>query len=95
VRLVLAGHYHHHFAGALAGVPVLVAPAVANDTDVTGPYARERVLAGTGALLVDLAADGSVWSTPIRVPLPDDGRVVFDHDEARVAAIVAAAGRAD
>ncbi|WXF90471.1 metallophosphoesterase [Curtobacterium flaccumfaciens pv. flaccumfaciens] len=26
VRVVLAGHYHHHFAGSLAGVPVLVAP---------------------------------------------------------------------
>lgn len=95
VRVVLAGHYHHHFAGSLGGVPALVAPAVANDTDVAGPFERERVLAGTGALLVDLAADGGVWSTPIRVPLPGDGCVVFDHDAATVDAIVEAAGRAD
>jgi 3',5'-cyclic-AMP phosphodiesterase len=95
VRLVLGGHYHHHFAGTLGGVPVLVAPAVANDTDVAGPYERERVLVGTGALLVDLATDGTVWSTPIRVPRPDDGSVVFDHDEATVSRIAEGAGRPD
>jgi 3',5'-cyclic AMP phosphodiesterase CpdA len=94
VRVVLAGHFHHHFAGTLAGtgVPVLVAPGAANDTDVAGPYGVERASVGTGALVVDLGSDGSVWSTPVRVPMPDDGREVFRHDEDTVARIAEAAG---
>jgi 3',5'-cyclic-AMP phosphodiesterase len=95
VRLVLAGHYHHHFAGQLRGVPVLVAPAVANDNDLTDSYDRERALVGTGALIVDLAADGTVWSTPVRAIAPDEGRVVFELSEADVARIAAEAGRPD
>ena len=47
---------------------------------------------GTGALVVDVAADGTVWSTPVRVPLPDEGREVFVLDEEAVAAIAEAAG---
>lgn len=94
VRVVLAGHLHHHFAATLAdtGVPVLVAPGVANDTDVTGPYGVERATVATGALVVDVAEDGTVRSTPVRVPLPDEGRQVFRHDEDTVARIAAAAG---
>lgn len=92
VRVVLSGHYHHHFAGALAGVPVLVAPGVANDTDVAGAYERERALVGAGGLVVDVPTAGPVWSTPVRVPLPDEGREVFTFDEDRVAAIARGAG---
>jgi 3',5'-cyclic-AMP phosphodiesterase len=105
VRLVLSGHYHHHFAGALAGsesgasagsesgpVPVLVAPGVANDTVVTGPYDEERAVRGSGALVVDLAADGSVWSTPVRVVRPDDGLEALHHSASRVAEIAAQFG---
>jgi Icc protein len=92
VRVVLAGHYHHHFAGTIGDVPVLVAPGVVNDTDVAGPYEQERAVIGAGALVVDVPADGPVWSTPVRVPLPGDGTEVFVFDEATVARIVAEAG---
>ncbi|MBT2503548.1 metallophosphoesterase [Curtobacterium sp. ISL-83] len=93
VRVVLAGHYHHHFAGALAGVPVLVAPGVANDTDVAGPYEEESAFVQSGALVVDLAADGSVWSTPVRVPVVGVDRRAFHHDADTVRRIIEAAGR--
>lgn len=90
VRVVLAGHYHHHFAGSLAGVPVLVAPGVANDTDVTGPYDEEAAWVDAGALVVDLAEDGSVWSTPIRVPRPDADPLAFAFDADTVTRIIEA-----
>jgi len=91
VRVVLAGHYHHHFVGSLAGVPVLVAPGVANDTDVAGSYDEESAVAVSGALVVDLAADGGVWSTPVRVPGADVAPV-FRYDAETVGRIIAAAG---
>ncbi|MFJ7289899.1 metallophosphoesterase [Curtobacterium sp. NPDC098951] len=90
VRVVLAGHYHHHFAGSLAGVPVLVAPGVANDTDVTGPYEEESAYVDAGALVVDLAEDGSVWSTPIRVPRPDADPLAFALDADTVTRVIEA-----
>lgn len=90
VRVVLAGHYHHHFAGSLAGVPVLVAPGVANDTDVTGPYDEESAWVDAGALVVDLAEDGSVWSTPVRVPRPDADPLAFAFDADTVTRIIEA-----
>lgn len=90
VRVVLAGHYHHHFAGALAGVPVLVAPGVANDTDITGPYDEEAAYVDAGALIVDVAEDGSVWSTPVRVPRPDADPLAFAFDADTVARIIEA-----
>ncbi|WIB64292.1 metallophosphoesterase [Curtobacterium sp. MCBD17_040] len=92
VRVVLAGHYHHHMVGTITGVPVLVAPGVANDTDIAGVYERERILAGAGALVVDVPAEGTVLSTPVHVPVPDEGRELFTFDEARVARIAAESG---
>lgn len=89
VRVVLAGHYHHHFAGTFAGVPVLVAPGVANDTDVAGPWSEEAAFVDSGALVVDLAEDGSVWSTPLRVPRTEPDRLAFRFDPETVARIIA------
>jgi len=92
VRVVLAGHHHHHSAGSVGGVPVLVAPGVANDTDVIGPYGEESAYVGTGALVVDLAEDGTLWSTPVRVPVPASDTIAVHHDAASVARIIAVAG---
>lgn len=92
VRLVLGGHYHHHAAGSWSGVPVLVAPGVANDTDVVGAYDEESAHIDAGYLVVDLAEDGSVWSTPVRVPRPDVDPLAFHHDAETVARIIDAAG---
>jgi Icc protein len=92
VRVVLAGHYHRHVAGSLAGVPVLVAPAVANETDVCAPHGTERAVRGSGFLIVDLLPDGSVRSTPVRAHDEHDGDEVFVLDEEAVRTIAAAAG---
>lgn len=92
VRVVLAGHYHHHFAGSIGGVPVLVAPGVANDTDVAGPYGEETAYVGTGALVVDLAEDGSLWSTPVRVTVAAADSIAVHHDADAVARIIDAVG---
>ncbi|WP_144763151.1 metallophosphoesterase [Curtobacterium sp. 9128] len=92
VRVVLAGHYHHHFVGSIGGVPVLVAPGVANDTDVIGAYGEESAYIGTGALVVDLAEDGTLWSTPVRVPVAGADQVAVHHDADAVARIIAAVG---
>jgi len=100
VRVVLAGHYHHHVVGSAAGVPVVVAPAVANDTDVAAPVGTERAVRGSGFVVVDLlpvtgpgaAARDGVRSTPVRVAGPGDGDEVFALDEQQVLAIAAAAG---
>lgn len=92
VRVVLGGHQHHHAVGSLAGVPVLVAPAVANDTDVVGPWDEESAHVAAGALIVDVATDGSVWSTPVRVPDPDTDALAFALDAETVARIAEQAG---
>ena len=92
VRVVLAGHYHRHVVGSLGGVPVLVAPAVANETDVCAPHGTERAVRGSGFLIVDLLPDGTVRSTPVRVHDEHDGDEVFVLDEEAVRAIAAAAG---
>jgi Icc protein len=73
-------------------VPVLVAPGVANDTDVIGPYGEESAYVGTGALVVDLAEDGTLWSTPVRVPVPASDTIAVHHDAASVARIIDVAG---
>ncbi len=93
VRVVLGGHQHHHAVGSLGGVPVLVAPGVANDTDVVGPWDEESAWVDAGALIVDVAPDGSVWSTPVRVPRPDADPLAFALDAETVARIAAAAGK--
>ncbi|ROP78874.1 calcineurin-like phosphoesterase family protein [Frigoribacterium sp. PhB107] len=92
VRVVLAGHYHRPVVGSLAGVPVLAAPAVANETDVCAPHGTERAVRGSGFLIVDLLPDGSVRSTPVRVHDEHDGAEVFVLDEEAVRAIAVAAG---
>lgn len=92
VRVVLGGHQHHHAVGSLGGIPVLVAPSVANDTDVVGPYDEESAHVAAGALIVDIAPDGSVWSTPVRVPQPDADPLAFALDAETVARIAEQAG---
>lgn len=92
VRVVLGGHQHHHAVGSLGGIPVLVAPGVANDTDVVGPYDEESAHVAAGALVVDVAPNGSVWSTPVRVPQPDADPLAFALDAETVARIAEQAG---
>jgi 3',5'-cyclic AMP phosphodiesterase CpdA len=92
VRVVLAGHYHHHIVGHLAGIPVVVAPGVANDADVLAPVGTERAVRGSGFAVVEVSAAGTVRSTVVRAHDPRDGDEVFVLDEATVARIAAEAG---
>ena len=94
VRVVLAGHYHHFFAGRLGAVPVVVAPGIANDADVAAPHGTERAVRGSGFAVVDISAGGTVTVTTMRASAPGDGLEVFALDAATVDAIAAAAGPA-
>ncbi|MEN2736149.1 metallophosphoesterase [Microbacterium sp. X-17] len=94
VRLILAGHYHHALvtsAGA-GGIPVVVAPAVANTTDVLWPPPRERAERGSGFAVVELSGDGTVRAHFVRAPADDDGETVYDLDPDAIARIAADAG---
>lgn len=88
VRAVLSGHYHHPVATREAGIPVLVAPGVANTTDVLADPARERATRGSGFAVVDLPlAGGDPRVTVVAVPAPGDGDVLFDLTPEQVASI--------
>lgn len=86
VRLILAGHFHHGLATAAgpAGIPVVVAPAVANTTDVLWPPPHERAVRGAGFAWVQLPADGPVRAHFVTAPAPDDGETVYDLDAAAI-----------
>jgi 3',5'-cyclic AMP phosphodiesterase CpdA len=94
VRLILAGHYHHALitsAGA-SGIPVVVAPAVANTTDVLSPHGRERAVRGSGFAYIRVPAAGAVRAHIVTAPAPDDGGTVYDLDQAAIDRIAADAG---
>jgi len=94
VRLILAGHYHHALlteAGPRR-IPVVVAPAVANTTDVLWPPPRERAERGSGFAVIQLPIDGPVRAHVVRAPAADDGETVYDLDADAIARIAADAG---
>lgn len=92
VRAVLSGHYHHPFAATLpSGLAALVAPGVANRTDVLVAPGRERVVRGSEALLVDLD-DAGVRAGVLTLPGPGDGEELLVLDEESVARVLTAAG---
>lgn len=94
VRLILAGHYHHALATSadVGGIPVVVAPAVANTTDVLWPPPRERAERGAGFAMVELSGDGTVRAQFVRAPAAGDGETVYDLDADAIARIAADAG---
>lgn len=94
VRLVLAGHYHHSLVTEAGdgGIPVIVAPAVANTTDVAWPPPRERAVRGAGFALVLLPASGPPRAHLLTAPAADDGETVYDLDADAIARIAADSG---
>ncbi|WP_432497337.1 metallophosphoesterase family protein [Kineococcus gypseus] len=77
VRAVLSGHYHHPYVATLpGGTTAVVAPGVANRTDVLVEHGSERALRGSGACLVDVDAAG-VRATVLSVAAPGDGEELF------------------
>ncbi|NUU05132.1 hypothetical protein HNO83_02070 [Leifsonia sp. C5G2] len=92
VRAVLAGHYHHALATQAHGVPVIVAPGVANSSDPMSPAGTERATVGSGFAVVDLPLEGSPRATFVPVSGHGDGQEIFALDAAEVERIAAAAG---
>ncbi|MFB9377163.1 metallophosphoesterase family protein [Kineococcus gynurae] len=93
VRVILSGHYHAPLTATVDGLAVVVAPGVANRTDVLVERGRERARRGSGAVLVEIDPGGAVRSWVLDVPGPGDGEVVVDLDAETVQAIIAEAGR--
>jgi 3',5'-cyclic-AMP phosphodiesterase len=94
VRLILAGHFHHGLVAEAgdAGIPVVVAPAVANTTDVLWPPPRERAVRGAGFGWVQLPAEGPVRAHLLTAPSPEDGETVYDLDADAIRRIADDAG---
>jgi hypothetical protein len=92
VRVILSGHYHHPLVQQAAGIPVVVAPGITNTSDAIAPALRERASVGSGFGVVEVPAAGDVRVTFVTAPSPADGTVIFDLDEAQVAAIAREAG---
>ncbi|WP_431279268.1 metallophosphoesterase [Leifsonia poae] len=92
VRLVLAGHYHHALVAEAHGIPVVVAPGVANTADAIAPAGTERATVGSGFAVIDLPVQGEPRVAFISAPGSDDGTEIFDLDAAEVQRIAAAAG---
>lgn len=92
VRLVLAGHYHHALAAHADGLPVVVAPGVANSSDPIAPAGTERAVVGSGFAVIDLPLAGDPRVVFLPAPGPGDGTEIFDLDADEVARIAAAAG---
>lgn len=87
VRLILAGHYHHALVVQHGGVPIVVAPGVANTTDVLAPAGRERATSGSGFAVIDVPTAGAPRVAFVPAPGPDDGRPLFDLSPAEVSGI--------
>ncbi|HEY2557233.1 MAG TPA: metallophosphoesterase [Diaminobutyricibacter sp.] len=92
VRLILAGHYHHPLTSEAAGVPVIVAPAVANTADPLALPGTERAAVGSGFAYIELVGDRAARVMFITAPGPDDGDIIYDLDAAAVDRIASAAG---
>lgn len=97
VRIVLSGHYHHEMNGAIAGIPVHVAPGITNVVDPVTAAASEKALALSGASVVELGQGAPrVFSSvfPNLGDTAEDAEVpVYRFSPEQVAQIVEAAGR--
>ncbi|WP_298228722.1 metallophosphoesterase [Gryllotalpicola sp.] len=93
VALILSGHYHHPVFQRFHGIPVVVAPGVANTTDSLAPAGHERAVAGGGFVTVVVDGDHPprAQSYSARQGI-DDGTVLFDLDELEVLRIAEAFG---
>lgn len=92
VGVVLSGHYHHPLATVADGVPIVVAPGVANTSDPCARPGHERATVGSGFAVVDISTDGTPTSVFIDAPSAEDGTELFDLTPDEVSRIAAAAG---
>ncbi|WP_022899287.1 metallophosphoesterase [Humibacter albus] len=100
VRAILAGHYHHAFVAIEQGIPVIVAPGIANTTDPLVPAGRERAVTGSGFAVVDVPEHGMPRVAFVTAPsaggdgAPADGAELFDLSPDEVDRIAEIAGPA-
>lgn len=85
VKIVLTGHNHHATCGALAGVPVWSAPAVAYRADVFPPKGSYQGVAGIGYTRVDVYEE---LATATFVPV-EQVQPVYSFERAKVDAYLA------
>lgn len=64
VRALLCGHYHHPLATRVSGMDVLVAPAVANTSDIIPPQGHEVARVGSGFALIEIRTGTVVFDLP-------------------------------
>lgn len=64
VHAFLCGHFHHAMTGSFGGVPVFVAPGVANVVDTATGYDEYVTRPGWGAQLVEVTPQG-VTALPV------------------------------
>lgn len=97
VRIVLSGHYHHAMDGAIAGIPVHVAPGITNVVDPVTAAASERALALSGVSVIELGQGAPRVFSSVFPNLGDtagDAELpVYRFSPEQVAQIVEAAGR--
>lgn len=77
VRLIVCGHNHYTGAGALAGVPVWVGPALSYRMDPFAPAGRHRGRAGFGFGRIDLLGPDLVATAVEATP----ATAVYDRSE--------------
>lgn len=91
VLAILAGHYHHPLVTGENGIPVIVAPGIANTSDPYAPAGHERAVVGSGYAVIDINDTGTPRVMVTAVPSPDDGQEIFDLGPEEVDAILTAA----
>ncbi|MEO7006335.1 MAG: metallophosphoesterase [Terrimesophilobacter sp.] len=94
VRLILCGHYHHPLVAGIDGIPVVVAPAIANTSDALAPAGTERATVGSGFAVIEVPSTGAARVIFVSVPGPDDGAEIFNLTPDEVQRIARAAGGA-
>jgi 3',5'-cyclic-AMP phosphodiesterase len=92
VRLILCGHYHHPMAAEFGGIPVVVAPGIANTSDALAPAGTERATVGSGFAVVELPVSGAASTIFVSVPGPNDGAEIFNLTPDEVQRIAREAG---
>jgi 3',5'-cyclic AMP phosphodiesterase CpdA len=80
VAVILSGHYHHALAGSFAGVPVFVAPAVADVVDPSAGYDEYSTRPGWGAQLVDLTPRGRKVDAEVAPVISETGTAASGLD---------------
>lgn len=90
VRVILSGHYHLPIVEFVHGIPVIVAPGVANIARAFESRHEESASDGFGGALIEITAE-RVRVVPFERPVSDDE--IFRFREDMVRKIIAVAGQ--